>query len=89
MRYAFLGPLETTHLNAEGFVNYCERYCKTIHAVSEDFKPLPKFEGPHVLEIAKQLEAQVPLDKLQERKNWRDLCLSRLSQLKQELNKLK
>ncbi|KAJ8918960.1 hypothetical protein NQ315_016862 [Exocentrus adspersus] len=89
MRYAFLGPLETTHLNAEGFVNYCERYADTMHAVGKDFKPLPKFTGPHVQEIAKQLEAQVPLDKLQERRNWRDLCLTKLSQLKKELNELK
>ena len=25
-RYAFLGPLEVAHLNAEGMRNYCERY---------------------------------------------------------------
>lgn len=34
MRYAFLGPLETAHLNAEGWINYCERYSKTIYDVS-------------------------------------------------------
>lgn len=34
MRYAFLGPLETAHLNAEGFTNYCERYNKSIYDVS-------------------------------------------------------
>lgn len=65
MRYAFLGILETTHLNAEGFVNYCERYANTIHSVSNDFKPTPKFEGPLVPQIAKQLESDVPLEKLQ------------------------
>lgn len=85
MRYAFLGPLETAHLNAEGFVNYCERYSNTIHAVSETFKPLPKFEGPLVNQIASQLEEIVPQDKLQDRRNWRDLCLTKLSQLKKEL----
>ncbi|CAH1994530.1 unnamed protein product [Acanthoscelides obtectus] len=89
MRYAFLGMLETTHLNAEGFVNYCERYANTIHAVSKDFKPLQKMEGQHVKEVAKQLEADVPLNKLQERRNWRDLCLTKLSQLKKEMEKLK
>lgn len=85
MRYAFLGTLETTHLNAEGFVNYCERYCKSMHAVGQTFKPLPKFEGPLVKEIAKQLEESVPLDKLQERRDWRDRCLTKLSQLKKQL----
>lgn len=34
MRYAFLGPLETAHLNAEGWLNYCERYNKSIYDVS-------------------------------------------------------
>lgn len=33
MRYAFLGPLETAHLNAEGMLNYCERYNKSIYDV--------------------------------------------------------
>lgn len=33
MRYAFLGPLETAHLNAEGWLNYCERYNKSIYDV--------------------------------------------------------
>lgn len=85
MRYAFLGALETTHLNAEGFVNYCDRYSKTIHAVSQTFKPLPKFEGPLVQSIAEQLEAATPLDKLQDRRNWRDSCLTKLSQLKKQM----
>lgn len=33
MRYAFLGALETAHLNAEGMLSYCDRYSKTIYAV--------------------------------------------------------
>lgn len=65
MRYAFLGTLETTHLNAEGFINYCERYCNSMHAVCQTFKPAPRFEGPTVPVIAKQLERDIPLDKLQ------------------------
>lgn len=88
MRYAFLGILETTHLNAEGFVEYCQKYANTIYAVSKDFKPLQKMEGPKVQEIAKQLENMVPMNKLQDRRNWRDLCLTKLSQLKKEMSKL-
>lgn len=34
MRYAFLGPLETAHLNAEGMLNYCDRYHKSIYDVN-------------------------------------------------------
>lgn len=38
MRYAFLGPLETAHLNAEGWLNYCDRYNKSIYDVSHRFE---------------------------------------------------
>ncbi|XP_054729643.1 lambda-crystallin homolog [Anastrepha obliqua] len=86
MRYAFLGPLETAHLNAEGMTNYFERYTNTIYAVSETMGPTPKMEGPTAVEIAKQLELMVPLDKLQERRNYRDNCLTQLSILKRKLN---
>ncbi|KAJ8956559.1 hypothetical protein NQ318_019283 [Aromia moschata] len=85
MRYAFLGHLETTHLNAEGFENYCERYADVINSVSKDFKPPPRYEGPAVLEIAKQLEALVPLVEIPRKRQWRDLCLSKLSLLKKEM----
>lgn len=87
MRYAFLGPLETAHLNAEGMTNYFERYTNTIYAVSETMGPTPRMEGPTAEEIAKQLEAMVPLDKLAERRTYRDNCLTQLSILKKKLNK--
>ncbi|XP_067638664.1 lambda-crystallin homolog isoform X2 [Eurosta solidaginis] len=86
MRYAFLGPLETAHLNAEGMSNYFERYSDTMYAVSQTMGPTPKMEGPTAVEISKQLEAMVPLNKLQERRNYRDNCLTQLSILKNKLN---
>lgn len=87
MRYAFLGALETAHLNAEGMTNYFERYSKTIHAVSETMAgPPPKMEGKTAETIAKQLEVMVPLEKLQERREYRDKCLTQLSILKKKLN---
>lgn len=85
MRYAFLGPMETAHLNAEGMSNYCERYSKTIYAVSETMGPTPKMEGPQADEVAKQLEKMCPLDKLQDRRAWRDNCLTKLAQLKKDI----
>nr|AEE62854.1 unknown [Dendroctonus ponderosae] len=85
MRYAFLGILETTHLNAEGFTKYCDSYANTMYSVSKEFKPTPKYEGPTVSAIAKQLEANVPLDKLKAKRDWRDKCLVKLSQLKKEM----
>jgi len=85
MRYAFLGPLETAHLNAEGWANYCERYKNSIYDVSQTFGEIPKMEGPVAAEIAKQLEEMCPLNKLPERREWRDNCLTQLSQLKKKL----
>lgn len=85
MRYAFLGPLETAHLNAEGMTNYCERYSKTIYAVSETFGPTPKMEGPQADVVNKQLEEMCAVNKLPDRRAWRDACLTKLSQLKKEM----
>ncbi|XP_016982718.2 lambda-crystallin homolog [Drosophila rhopaloa] len=86
-RYAFLGPLETAHLNAERMANYFERYSKTIYAVSETMGPTPKMEGPVAVEVAKQLGEMVPLDQLATRRNYCDNCLTQLSILKSKLNK--
>lgn len=86
MRYAFLGAFETAHLNAEGMLNYCERYSKTINAVSHTMGPIPKMEGKQAEIVSKQLNDMVPIDKLQERRAWRDNCLMKLSQLKNEMN---
>lgn len=85
MRYAFLGPLETAHLNAEGMLSYCERYSKTIYAVSQTMGATPKMEGPVAQQVAKELEEMVPLDKLPERRAWRDACLTKLAQLKKNI----
>lgn len=87
MRYAFLGPLETAHLNAEGMQSYCERYSKTIYAVSETMGATPKMEGPVVDEVSKQLAEMCPLDKLPDRRNWRDDCLMKLAKLNNDLEK--
>uniref|UniRef100_U5EV34 L-gulonate 3-dehydrogenase n=1 Tax=Corethrella appendiculata TaxID=1370023 RepID=U5EV34_9DIPT len=85
MRYAFLGPLETAHLNAEGMLSYCDRYSKTIYAVSETMGPIPKMEGKQAEQVAKELGEMCPIDKLPERRAWRDACLTKLSQLKKDL----
>lgn len=85
MRYAFLGPLETAHLNAEGWINYCERYNKSMYDVCQTFGETPRMTGPMVEKIGKQLEEMCSLDKLPERRAWRDDCLTKLSQLKKQI----
>lgn len=82
MRYAFLGPLETAHLNAEGFANYCSRYADSMYSVCQTFKPIPKITGPTAEKIAEQLNKITPIEKLSQRRKWRDESLIKLSQLK-------
>ncbi|XP_048454028.1 lambda-crystallin homolog isoform X2 [Rhincodon typus] len=45
MRYAFMGPFETIHLNAEGLKSYCERYAVGMKRVLSSFGPVPEFSG--------------------------------------------
>ncbi|XP_061710178.1 lambda-crystallin homolog [Cydia pomonella] len=86
MRYAFLGSLETAHLNAEGMANYIERYGETIYNVSNTMGPIPRMtQCPGAASICQQLNQLVPLDRLQERRAYRDAALTRLSILKKEL----
>ncbi|CAH1644385.1 unnamed protein product [Spodoptera littoralis] len=90
MRYAFLGSLETAHLNAEGMKSYIERYGETIYNVSKTMGDIPRMTTSKSADtICEQLNKMVPLDKLQERRAWRDACLTRLALLKNEMNKQK
>lgn len=50
--------------------------------MSQTFGETPHFTGPVAADISKQLEEICPLDKLKERRAWRDACLTKLSQLK-------
>lgn len=84
MRYAFLGPLETAHLNANGFLDYCNRYGNGIYNVTETFGPNPRIEGETAKKIHDDLCKAVPLEKLAERRAWRDENLATLAKLKQK-----
>ncbi|XP_068630228.1 lambda-crystallin [Battus philenor] len=88
MRYAFLGSLETAHLNAEGMKSYIERYGETIYHVSTTMGEIPRMtESKSAGTICDQLNAMVPINRLPERRAWRDACLTRLALLKKEMNK--
>lgn len=84
-RYAFLGALETAHLNAEGMESYAERYASTIHSVSSGMGPVPHMQGDVLAAVSRQLCDRIPLDKLQERRQWRDAALTKLAVLKREM----
>jgi len=85
MRYAFLGPLQTCHLNAEGILNYCDRYGESIDRIVNDFGPPPQMSGSTAERISAELTALVPVDKLEERRRWRDERLAELARLKRSL----
>lgn len=85
MRYAFMGPWQTAHLNAAGMAEYFEKYSKGIYDVSTTMGPTPKMEGPTAKLIADELTKKIPIDKLEERRKWRDQRLIALSQLKKKM----
>lgn len=69
-----------------GMKKYCETYKNSIYDVSMTFGPVPKFEGEMAEKISNELNEMCPLEKLQERRAWRDEALTKLSLLKKELN---
>lgn len=86
MRYAFIGPLEVMHLNAEGMASYLERYSTTMQSVSGDFGAIPSFSGPGYEQVVKELNELIPLDQLEERRKWRDRRMAGLAKLKKEMD---
>ncbi|ELK18769.1 Lambda-crystallin like protein [Pteropus alecto] len=87
LRYAFLGPLETMHLNAEGMRSYCDRYGEGMKHVLRTFGPVPEFSGATVERVHQAMCAKVPADPehLAARRQWRDECLRRLIKLKHQV----
>ena len=87
LRYAFIGPLETAHLNAEGLQQYCQRYGEAVYNTSMDMGPVPKWEGATVDKLFEQLCGMVPVEEIAERKQWRDRRLAALAKLKVDMDK--
>ncbi|XP_076317411.1 beta Hydroxy acid dehydrogenase 1 [Tachypleus tridentatus] len=86
MRYAFAGPIETIHLNAAGIKEYMEKYGPGIGEVTRSFGPIPTYTGPFVDKIHEELCKKVPVDRLQDRRIWRDKRLAALSMLKKDMD---
>lgn len=85
MRYAFIGPMETMHLNApEGLEDYMRRYGPGIQRVLSSFGPTPDFFGDQAKGIINEMCELVPTDQLMARKERRDQLLTQLSQLKKD-----
>ena len=84
MRYAFMGPWETAHLNANGMIEYFNKYSQGIYDVQSSFKPIKKMEGPTAKKIIDAMLSKVPMNKLAARRKWRDEMMIKLSQIKKE-----
>ncbi|KAK3770416.1 hypothetical protein RRG08_012159 [Elysia crispata] len=85
-RYAFIGPLETMHLNADGIVDYCNRYAQGAYNVCTTFKPPPiMYDVPTAEKMLQEIKKAIPVDKVQERRTWRDERLAALAALKRNL----
>lgn len=86
LRYAFMGPFETMHLNANGIEDYCKRYGENIMTVCETQSPPRSLDGPVLDTVKKDMEKVVPLDKLDERRKWRDDRLAALAVLMRKMS---
>ncbi|XP_012735512.2 lambda-crystallin homolog [Fundulus heteroclitus] len=87
MRYAFIGPMETMHLNApEGLEDYMRRYGEGITRILNAFGPVPDFFGEPAKGIVKEMCELIPSDQqhLSARKERRDLLLMHLAKLKND-----
>ncbi|CAK9295364.1 unnamed protein product, partial [Gordionus sp. m RMFG-2023] len=64
LRWAFLGPFQIASLNANGWNDYCDKYSKMIKEVSDTFDPPQLYEGKTSDSIFQQLQAIIPIGKL-------------------------
>ncbi|XP_030641856.1 lambda-crystallin homolog isoform X1 [Chanos chanos] len=85
MRYAFIGPIETMHLNApDGLEDYLRRYREGMKRVLSSFGPVPEFSGEAAANINKEICELIPSDQehLSARRERRDQLLMGLAKLK-------
>ncbi|XP_015219717.1 lambda-crystallin homolog [Lepisosteus oculatus] len=88
MRYAFIGPMETMHLNAQGLEDYLKRYRDGMKRVLTSFGPVPDFSGEEAKKINQEMCELIPCDAqhLNARRERRDRCLLGLAQLKRNMD---
>ena len=80
-----MGPFETMHLNANGIEDYCKRYGDNIVTVCETQTPPRPLNGSVLDSVKESMEKLVPLEKLDERRKWRDDRLASLALLMKNL----
>ncbi|XP_048258419.1 lambda-crystallin homolog isoform X2 [Haliotis rufescens] len=88
-RYAFNGPFQTAHLNAEGFGSYCERYGDMIFRVQQSFGAPEQMGGALAEHIEGEMVKEVPLDSLEKARRRREAKMAALGKLKADLDSVK
>jgi 3-hydroxyacyl-CoA dehydrogenase len=72
-RWAFMGPFETGHLNADGgFLEYITKFRPIIRRLLDNVAPGAPLSEELVRSIHDQLLEVIPLDAIRERQGWRD-----------------
>ncbi|XP_061923412.1 lambda-crystallin homolog [Entelurus aequoreus] len=87
MRYAFIGPMETMHLNApQGLGDYMSRYGEGIQRVLRSFGPVPDLCAEDAKSVVSEMCQLIPNDQqhLSARRHRRDQLLMGLARLKQD-----
>lgn len=87
LRYSFMGVFETMHLNATGMQEYCQLYGENIVTVCDTQKPSRPLSGSTLEAVRQSMEGKVPLDKLSDRRKWRDNRLAALAIHKMNVQK--
>ena len=84
MRYAFMGGFESMQLNANGVVDYCERYGDNLKKVCLEQQALGARDlaGPTLETVSEYLNSKIPIEKLEERRAWRDEWLKAIAKEK-------
>ncbi len=70
-----------------GVVDYCDRYAAGAYKVCETMTPPPVlYDQATALTVQQDLSVDIPLDKLTDRRRWRDERLAALAKLKKHLH---
>ena len=68
-----------------GIVDYCQRYADGAYRVCQTMTPPPiQYDIPTAEKILNDFKTTIPLDKIAERRQWRDERLAALATLKRQ-----
>lgn len=79
-RWAFMGPMETAHLNSiDGFGGYFRKYDHIIRKMIDDLQPAYRYDTQLLDRVHEELSAVTPVAEVPRRQVWRDRMLMRIA----------